>query len=190
MLVRTNERDLPIQCQQQQQQRDAPIVGVRPDQVAHGTLVRDFLHAIQIASVIQCVNARTESTVQTENTIRHDRRHGQIIKGVGKVLPDVGVAVFSQALVVKAVDLSDLTALVVSAEDGDSRFVAHFEGHEKSDRFEGIVSAVDVVAHEQIIGLRTCSANAKKLRQIIKLTMNITANCYRRADWLNVALFP
>ena len=41
----------------------------------------------------------------------------------GEILPDVCVAIFSEALVVESVDLRDLTGLVVTAEDCDSLFV-------------------------------------------------------------------
>ena len=125
--------------------------------------MRHFLHAVQITGVIECVNARTQSAVQAKNAIRDDRRHGQIIKGIRKVFPHVGVAVLSQAFVVKAVDLGDLTTLVVSAEDGDAGFVAYFQRHEQRDGFKRIVSAVDVVAHEQIVRIWTGTADAKEL---------------------------
>jgi len=103
------------------------------------------------------------------------------------MLPDVGVAVFPQAFVVKAVDLGDLTALMVTAENGDAGFVTDFKGHEQRDGFQRVVSAIDIIAHEQIIGFRTRASNAKKFRQIVKLAVNVTADCHRGAYWLNVA---
>ena len=41
----------------------------------------------------------------------------------GEILPDVCVAVLSQALIVESVDLRDLTRLMVAAQDCDSLFV-------------------------------------------------------------------
>ena len=37
-----------------------------------------------------------------------------------EVFPDIGVSVFPQTFVVKSVDLSDLTGLVVPSQDGDA----------------------------------------------------------------------
>lgn len=48
------------------------------------------------------------------------RGERQVVEQVCEVLPDVGVAVLPQALVVEAVDLRDLPRLVVSSQDGDS----------------------------------------------------------------------
>ena len=42
------------------------IVRVRPQQVAHWTLVRNFLDSVQRSHVIQRVDGRREPTVQTE----------------------------------------------------------------------------------------------------------------------------
>ena len=124
--------------------------------------MRHLLDAVQIAGVIERIDARTQSTVQTENSIRDDRGHGQIIEGVREVFPHVGVAVLSQAFVVKPVDLGDLTTLVVPAEDGDAGSVADFQRHEQRDGFQGIISAIDVVTHEQIVGFRTGAADPKE----------------------------
>ena len=45
----------------------------------------------------------------------------------GEILPDVCVAILSEALVVESVDLRDLTGFVVTAEDCDSLFVPDLE---------------------------------------------------------------
>ncbi len=50
----------------------------------------------------------------------NQRSEWQVVEQVCEVLPDVGVAVLPQALVVEAVDLRDLPRLVVPSQDGDS----------------------------------------------------------------------
>lgn len=42
---------------------------------------------------------------------------GEVIEQVGEVPPDVGVSVFSEALIVESVYLRDLSRLVVAAKD-------------------------------------------------------------------------
>lgn len=44
----------------------------------------------------------------------------QVVKQVCEVLPDIGIAVLPQALVVEAIDLCDLPWLMVPSQDGDS----------------------------------------------------------------------
>ena len=52
---------------------------------------------------------------------------GEEVEDVGAVAPDVSGAVLAEALVVKSVDLGDLSALVVAPDQGDSLGVAYFE---------------------------------------------------------------
>lgn len=49
----------------------------------------------------------------------YQRGKGKIIKQICKVLPNVGISIFPQALVVKTVHLRDLSALVVPSENCD-----------------------------------------------------------------------
>ena len=48
------------------------------------------------------------------NLLLNQCRQGKVVKEVCEVLPDVCVAVFPQALIIKPVDLGDLTTLVVT----------------------------------------------------------------------------
>ena len=59
--------------------------------------------------------------------------------------------------------LSDLTAFVVAAEDGDSVGVAHLEGDEESDCLDRVVATIDVVAHEEVVGVGRLSSNFEEL---------------------------
>jgi hypothetical protein len=87
--------------------------------------------------------------VQAEDLVVDEGGEGQVVEEVGEVLPDVGVAVLAQALVVEAVDLSDLAGLVVATKNGDALRVSNLESDEESDGLDGIVATVDVVAWEK-----------------------------------------
>jgi hypothetical protein len=41
--------------------------------------------------------------VETEYTIGNDGSHGEVIKGISKVLPNIGISVLPEAFVVKSV---------------------------------------------------------------------------------------
>ena len=109
----------------------ASVVGVGPDQVAHGSLVGDLLDAVEIPGMVEGVDGGAESAVEAEDAVLHDGRHGEVVEGVGEVLPYVGIAVLSEALVVEAVHLGDLATLVVAPEDGDAVPVPDLERHEE-----------------------------------------------------------
>ncbi len=63
--------------------RDAPaaaLVGVGPQEVAHGALVGHLLQTIELANVVERVGGGREAPVQTEETILDRCRQRQVIK--------------------------------------------------------------------------------------------------------------
>jgi len=171
---------------------DAPatsIVGVAPQQIAHGPFVRHLLDAVELADIIERVDAGTEAAVQTKDLVIDERRQGQVVKEIREEFPHVCVAVLAQALIVEAVYLRDLTALVVAAEDGDAAWVANLEGDEQSDGLDAEITPVDVVAHEEIVGVRVRPADLEQLHQVVELPVDVAAHRHRAFDRLHVALF-
>lgn len=62
------------------------------------------------------------------------RSERQVVKQVCEVLPDVGVPVLPQALIVEAIDLRDLPRLVVPSQDGDSLLETNLNQDEEKKR--------------------------------------------------------
>mmetsp|Transcript_10748 Transcript_10748/g.29644 ORF Transcript_10748/g.29644 Transcript_10748/m.29644 type:complete len:324 (-) Transcript_10748:259-1230(-) len=152
------------------------IVRIAPEQVANGSLVRHFLHAIELSHVINGIEGRRQSGVGTVNGIFHQRRNGQVIKQVGKEFPNVGVAVFANALVVKAVDLRDLSTFVIAANQKDAVGVPYFVTDQHGDGFDAVITAIDIVPQKEVIGIGNFPANGKDFHQIVPLSMNISHN--------------
>lgn len=102
---------------------DAPstsIIRITPEEITHRTLMGNFLDSVKRSDVVECVDAGRQPTVQAEDLVVNEGGKGEVVEEVGKVFPDIGVAVFSQAFIVKPINLGDLTAFVVTAEDGDA----------------------------------------------------------------------
>jgi len=55
--------------------------------------------------MIKSVDTWAQPSVQTKDLPVHKCSQRQIIEQVGKILPDVGVPIFAEALVVKSVNL-------------------------------------------------------------------------------------
>lgn len=115
---------------------DLPVIWVRPDEITHWPFMRDLLHPIKVTSMVKCVDRWRQTSVQTEYTIRNNGSHGQIVKGIRKMFPDVGISIFSEAFIIKAINLSNLTTLVISTKDCNAVSVSNFQGHEKGDSFQ------------------------------------------------------
>lgn len=85
--------------------------------------------------------------MEAEDLAVDQGRKGEVVEQVGEVLPDIGIAVFAQALVVEAVDLCDLTRLVVTTEDRNPLRVPDLVGDEECNGLDGVVAAVDIITY-------------------------------------------
>ena len=63
--------------------------------------------------------------MNAEDFVVNYRGEGQVVEDLSAVPPDVNRSVFSEAFVVKAIDLSDLSGLVVSSYQPYSVWVSH-----------------------------------------------------------------
>jgi hypothetical protein len=96
--------------------------------------------------------------MKAKDLIFDQGREGEVVEEIGKILPNVCIAVLAQAFVVEAVDLSNLTRLVVTAKDGYSLRIANLESYKQGDGFDRKVATVNIVA---------LMAVSKRLRQRI-----------------------
>jgi len=86
--------------------RDTPatsIIGVRPEQVAHGTFLGHLLNSIKLSNLIEGVNTWGQTTVQAENLILNNSSEGQVVEELGEDFPDVGIAVLSEAFIIESI---------------------------------------------------------------------------------------
>ena len=90
----------------------------------HGTVL-----ALGLPHMVQCINGRAQSTVQTKDTIVNQRGEGEIIEEVRKEFPHIGRPVFADAFVVEAIYLRDLTRFVIAPEDVHTLGVSDFQAH-------------------------------------------------------------
>lgn len=62
---------------------DAPsaaVIGVGPEEIAHGSLVRNLLDAVEGADVVQGIYAGGKSSVKTENLAVNQGGQGKIVE--------------------------------------------------------------------------------------------------------------
>lgn len=87
----------------------------------------------------------------------------EVIKQVGKELPDIRIPVFPQTLVVESINLRNLSRFMVTSKDGDSISISEFKSNEQRNSLDGIISSINVISHEEVIGIRGISSNPEKL---------------------------
>lgn len=77
--------------------------------------------------------------------------------------------------------MGDLSRLVVSAQDSDSVSVAHFQGNKQRYCLHRVVTSIDVVSHEQVVGVWGLASNFEKFLKVVELAMDVAANRDRSA---------
>ncbi len=84
--------------------------------------------------------------MEAEDLVVDKSGEWKVIKEIGEVFPDVGIAIFTQTFVVESVYLGNLARLVVAAENSDAARIADFQCYKEGNGFDGVVAAVDIVA--------------------------------------------
>lgn len=84
--------------------------------------------------------------------------------------------------------MGNLAALVIATEDGDALLVADLQGDEEGDGFDRVIPTIHVVAHEEVVGVRTAAANLEQLLEIVELAVDVTAHGHGALHRLHVRL--
>jgi hypothetical protein len=90
--------------------------------------------------------------VHGEDLLVNDGGNRQAVEAVGESLPQLDV-VSSLALVVEAIDTVDGGALVVATQNEEVLGVLDLVCEEQADGLERLLTTVDVVTEEKVIGL-------------------------------------
>ena len=100
--------------------------------------------------------------MNAENLSVDDGAEREIVEDFRAVAPDGDGTVLAQTFVVEAVDLSDLSRLVITAYQHNSVGVTNFEGEEKQKRFHAVEPAIDEIAQKEVVCLWNIPANFEK----------------------------
>lgn len=118
----------------------------------------NLLNSVKRSDIIESINTRRKASVQAEDLVVDEGGEGKVVEQVGEVLPHVGISVLAETLIVEAIDLGDLTRLVVAAEDSDALGISDLQGDEQCHCLDRVVSTVDVV---------TCYSISRRARQVV-----------------------
>lgn len=113
---------------------------------------------------------------------------GEVIEEVREQLPHVRRAVLSHAFVVEAIDLRDLSRFVIASQDVDALGIADFETYEHGHGFNGVVSPIYVVSHEEVVRVRSRPADPVELHEVVPLAVDVAADGDGCCNGLDVGL--
>lgn len=154
------------------------LVGVRPQQVAQQPLVGHVCRPHDATDLLHALEVGAEAAVAAEDLFVDYGSHRQAVEAVGERLPQLDV-VAALALIVEAVYPVDGGALVVAAQQKEVLRVLDLVGQKQADGLQRLLPSVDVVAQEQVIGLRWETAVLEKTQQVIVLAVYVTCNQHK-----------
>jgi len=154
------------------------LIWVGPQKIAQQSLVWDVGWTDDAADLLHGFEIWRKSSMHAENLLVDDGGDWQTVEAIGESLPQFDV-VSALAFVVETVDSVDGGALVVSSEDEEVLWVFDLVGEQKADGLEGLLSTIDVISQEEIVGLWWESSILEKAEQVVVLSVDISADL----DW-------
>lgn len=73
---------------------------------------------------------------------------------------------------------------MVTTQDGNPVSVAHLQCNQERHCLNRVVATVNIVPHEQVVGVGRLAADLEELHEVVELTVHIAANGYRAFDRL------
>jgi len=145
-----------------------------------------LLYSVESADVVKGINAGRQAAVQAEDLIVDKGGEREVVEKIREGFPHVGISILSEAFIVESVHLSDLAGFVIATENRNALRIPNLQGDKQSHSLHREIATIDVVAHEEIIGIWVGSANLEQLHQVMELTVYISANSDWTANRLNI----
>lgn len=97
--------------------------------------------------------------------------------------PNLDVAGTPATLVKEAIDASYSCSFVIPSEKEEGFGMTDLVQQQEQDALDALTSSVDIVAKEEVVGIRGESRHVEETQQIMKLSMNVTDDLDRCADF-------
>jgi len=111
--------------------------------------------------------------VHAKNFVINKSSDRHAVKHILEFLPDTN-AVSALTLVVKSVNSIDLPTFVVTAKQKEVFFILELIGQQQNNCLKTLLTAVNVVTKEEIVGIRRESTVFKKPKKVHELSVYIT----------------
>jgi len=65
---------------------------------------------------------------------------------------------------------------VISSQDGKSILESHLQRHQQGDSLNRVVASVNIISHEEIVGVGWLSTNLEQFTQVVELSVDVTTD--------------
>jgi hypothetical protein len=148
-------------------------LGIRPEQITQQASIRHISGSHDVFDLLELFEFGTQTSMHAENLLVDQRGHWQAVEHVREDLPESdGIPAFT--LIIKPVNAVDLGALVVTTKQEEVLRVLDFVAEKETYCLDGLLSSVDVVSQEEVVGLGWEASILKNAQQIIVLAVDVT----------------
>jgi len=113
--------------------------------------------------------------VHTEDLLVDDSSNGQAIEAICESFPEFYI-VSSLAFIIEPIDSVDGRTFMVSSKDEEVLRIFDLVGQEQAYRLQTLLSSVDIVTQEKIVGVWWEASIFKQSQQIVVLSVDVPAN--------------
>jgi hypothetical protein len=86
--------------------------------------------AFKQTDLVEGLDIWGETGMDTEDLAFNDSSDAEVVEDISAILPRVGIAVFSDSLIVEAVSSRNLSRFVITAKQGDPVWVLELQAHQ------------------------------------------------------------
>lgn len=116
--------------------------------------------------------------MHAQNFIVNQGSNWHTVKNILELFPETDTVPIL-TLVVESINTIDLSALVIAPQQEEVLLKLDFVGQQENDRLERLLASVNVVAEEEIVGLRWVATVLKQPQEVSELSVHVT---YTRSE--------
>lgn len=124
-----------------------------------------------------------------EHLVVNNRRYREVVKHIGKVLPDHSIPILGLTLHIEPIVLRDRPGLMIPPDHMHLRGVLDLEQAQKRDDFHGMRASVDEIAQEQVTRVGQVPADLEDLQDVVKLAVDVADDGDGGGEVVDVLLF-
>lgn len=124
----------------------------------------NFSESIYFLQVFDLFDVGGKSAMDAKDFIIDHCGDSEVIKHFCERSPYVQRTIFSNALVVEAINLGDQPWLMVSPQKSDSVFIPDFEGQQHEECLNAVSASINVVSQEDVIGIGRVAPDLEELK--------------------------
>ena len=141
------------------------LLGVRPQQVTEKTVLGNFCGPSDLLQLCHGDKLRRETAVHAEDLVVDEGRDGHAVEDILELLPDAN-GISALAFIIESVNTIDLATFVIASQKEEVLLELGLVGKKQDNSLEGVLSSVNVITEEQIVGLGREAAVLKESEQV------------------------